>query len=127
MAPVLGKALGVFKRWGQKGGEKRAKGLPASRRQAIARHAAQVRWRGEGGDIMQSVRLNEPLWGDPVYLEEILLYGGLKEWKEIRRMLADHPFGACAVSLQKVLRATHIYGTTSLWNGILRNLQGTNL
>lgn len=85
-----------------------------------------MRWSGRGKNkpFMQSVRLKEPLWEDPVYLEEVLLYGGLGEWRELRCIIADRPFGTEAVSLKKVLDATKIYGTTPLWNGILRHFKG---
>jgi len=75
---------------------------------------------------MPSVRLERASWDNPVYLEEVLSYGALREWKELRRKIADHPFGAEARALEKVLAATDIYGVTSLWKGILGYLQGKN-
>ena len=116
----------MFKRWGKKGGKKRAQKLSASKRRAISKHAAQMRWNRQGKNktLMSSVRLKEAFWEDPVYLEEVLSYGGLNEWKELRRMVADRPFGAEAAALEKVLDATEIYGTTFLWKGILKSLQG---
>lgn len=126
MRPVSKKALKAFQEWGKGGGKKRAKNLSFARRRAIARHAAQMRWnqQGEGKTSMPSVRLKEVLWEDPVYLEEVLSYGSLNEWKGLRRMIADRPFGSEAAALEKVLDANEIYGTTSLWKGILRHLQG---
>lgn len=76
---------------------------------------------------MSSVRLRGALWGNPVYLEEVLSHGSLRDWKELRRRIADHPFGAEAGALEKVLNAISIYGTISLWKGILGNLRGNFL
>lgn len=126
MDRVSKKALETFKRWGEKGGRKRAKNLSPSKRRAISKHAAQMRWGFRQGDkaYMPSVRLKEPLWEDPVYLEEVLSYGGLGEWRKLRRLIADRPFGPEAAALEKVLGGTMIYGTTFLWKGILKYLQG---
>ena len=73
---------------------------------------------------MPSVRLEKPLWKDPVYLEEVLSHGSLNDWRELRRKIADRPFGPEANALEKVLKATNIYGMTSLWKGILGHLRG---
>lgn len=73
---------------------------------------------------MSSVRLRRPLWENPVYLEEVLLFGGLKEWRELHRIIGNRPFGAEAGALEKVLEATSIYGASVLWKGILKNFQG---
>lgn len=129
MKPVSTKTLQVFKQWGKEGGEKRAKNLSSSARQAISSHAAQLRWsrKKEGAISMPSVRLQEPAWDDPVYLEEVLSHGSLRDWKELRRRIADRPFGSEAGALEKVLNTASIYGTISLWKGILGNLRGNFL
>jgi len=74
-----------------------------------------------------SVRLEKPSWENPVYLEEILSHGNLGAWRELRHSIADHPFGAESVALEKVLRTNEIYGTTFLWSEILRYLRGGSL
>ncbi|MBI5298733.1 MAG: hypothetical protein HY877_00320 [Deltaproteobacteria bacterium] len=127
MKPASKKALQAFKQWGEAGGKKRAKNLSSSKRQSISRHAAEVRWglQKTGETSMPSVRLKESLWEDAVYLEEVLSHGGLEDWKELRRKIADRPFGAEAVALEKVLNAMDIYGATSLWKGILGHLRGS--
>ena len=78
MKSVSKQALKAFKEWGRKGGQKRAWKLSASKRQSISRHAAQMRWgwKEEERNPMSSVRLRRPLWENPVYLEEVLLFGG---------------------------------------------------
>ncbi|MDO8461721.1 MAG: hypothetical protein Q7S98_02555 [Deltaproteobacteria bacterium] len=126
MKPVSKKIMQAFKEWGEAGGKKRAKNLSSSARQAISRHAAEIRWGLQKApeSPMSSVRLNEAVWENPVYLEEILSYGSLRDWKELRRRIADRPFGAEADALEKVLQATNIYGTTSLWKAILGRFQG---
>lgn len=122
MKPVSKKA---FKEWGKVGGQKRAKNLSFSKRQAISRHAAHVRWgRQEEETTLPSVRLKKALWEEPVYVEEILSYGNLRDWKELRRRIADRPFGSEAAALEKVLNAANIYGTVALWKGILGHLRG---
>lgn len=84
-----------------------------------------MRWgRQTAGASMPSVRLKESQWKDPVYLEEVLSHGSLGDWKVLRCMIADRPFGAEAGALEKVLNAVDIYGATSLWKGILRHLRG---
>lgn len=126
MKPVSKKTLKAFQEWGKGGGKKRAKNLSFSRRRAIARHAAQVRWglQDRGETPMPSVRLKETLWEDPVYLEEVLSHGNLRDWKELRRRIADRPFGAEAIALENVLNATHVYGIVPLWRGILNHFRG---
>jgi hypothetical protein len=118
MGTISKKAAEAFRQWGRNGGKKRAQRLSVSRRKAISVHAARKRW-GRA-----SVRLERPLWDDPVYLEEILSFGGLSEWKELHRIIADRPFGAEADALKRVLDGTHVYGATPLWKGVLRHLQG---
>ena len=73
---------------------------------------------------MPSVRLEKPLWKDPVYLEEVLSHGSLNDWRELRRKIADRPFGMEADALEKVLNGMDIYGATFLWKGILGYLRG---
>ena len=120
------KALRAFQQWGKSGGKKRAKNLSSSARQSISGGAAEVRWgqKKTGETPMSSVRLEGAFWADPVYLEEILSHGNLSDWKKLRRKIADRPFGVEAAALEKVLRAVDIYGTISLWNGILNHLRG---
>lgn len=127
MKPISKKALQAFKRWGEAGGAKRAQNLSSSKRRAISRHAAKMRWGGTKTNepFLPSVRLKESLWRDPVYLEEVLSHGSLRDWKELRRMIADHPFGTEAAALEKVLLGANIYGTVPLWRGILGQLRGT--
>ena len=73
---------------------------------------------------MPSVRLNNPAWKDPVYLEEILADGGLAEWRQLYRRVADHPFGETAQALEKVAGAVAIYGASRLWMSLLNHLRG---
>ena len=120
------RALQAFRHWGREGGIKRAGRLSAETRQMISRRAAQMRWNKEEGHqpSLFSVRLEEPHWGDPVYLEEVLSYGGVNEWRRLRRIIADRPFGLAAIAVEKVLSATPIYGVTPLWKRILQGLRG---
>lgn len=115
----------AFKKWGQEGGVKRSKNLSRSRRRAIARQAAGARW--GTGRIPQpaSVRLTEGKWDDPVFLEEVLHFGGLASWRELRERIENRPFGEEAEALEKVLQKTEIYGVTSLWTGLLKKYRGT--
>ena len=121
------KARRLFQTAGRRGGLKRAGGLTARRRRDIARAAAWARWRNASrkrGDFLQSVRLQESDWTDPVYLEEVLSFGTLADWRKLLGHLHDRPFGAEAQALWRVCRATAIYGVTPLWSGILQSLQG---
>ena len=128
MKPISEKTRYFFKECGRRGGRTRAAALSCARRAEIARHAASLRWakraRGRGPSFLVSTRLREPRWNDPVYLEEILAYGTLEDWREIYRRLANHPFGEEAQALQKVCNAVRIYGATPLWKGIVQTLQG---
>ncbi|OGQ23249.1 MAG: hypothetical protein A3I05_04000 [Deltaproteobacteria bacterium RIFCSPLOWO2_02_FULL_44_10] len=126
MKAGLKKNLASFQKWGAKGGKKRAQTLSSSQRQHIARQAALKRWQTQGKrDIsLPSVRLDEGRFSDPVYVEEVLLYGNVNAWKELRRLIADRPFGVESVALKKVLERTHIYGVTPLWKRMLKQLQG---
>jgi hypothetical protein len=136
MAPISKQAQKAFRQWGQRGGKRRAQRLSATKRQAIARMAAQQRWQRpipDGGTgqhseaerpRMTSVRLDQPRWDDPVYLVEILEDGTLLDWRELRRIVAEHPFGSVAMALGRVLEASEIYGTKVLWTKILCILQG---
>jgi hypothetical protein len=114
---------GVFQKWGQEGGEKRARLLPASRKKAIASKAARARWKTKS-PFLKSVRLEQPRFDDPVYLEEILENARLREWKHLYHEVSEYPFGPTADALLKVLTAINIYGVTNLWKSILKNLQG---
>lgn len=126
MKPISNKALQAFKKWGGEGGAKRAQNLSPSKRRAISRHAAHARWGGPKTDetSMPSVRLKESLWRDPIYIEEVLSHGSLRDWKELRRMITDRPFGAESAALETVLRATDVYGTVLLWKGMLGHVRG---
>ena len=126
MKIISKRALDTFKAWGKRGGKKRAQNLSSSRRRSISKHAACVRWasRKETETSMSSVRLKKALWEEPVYIEEILTFGGVGEWRELHRIVKDRPFGVEAIALGKVIHETNIYGTTVLWRGILKYLQG---
>lgn len=127
MKYVPSKALQAFQQWGKEGGTKRARNLSVSKRRMISRHAARIRWNRAttSDEALPSVRLDKSLWDNPVYLEEVLSYGTLREWRELYRRIADHPFGPEAHALGKVLSATHTYGTTPLWTWMLKQRQGT--
>ena len=112
-----------FRKWGREGGKKRARSLSASRKKAIASHAAKARW-GTQDLYPKSVRLNFPRFDDPVYLQEVLEKGQLQEWRRLYHEISEHPFGPTADALRRVLDSTNIYGTTVLWRSILKNLQG---
>jgi hypothetical protein len=128
MELVVQKARQVFQKWGKMGGKKRAHNLSPSRRKLIAQRAASIRWgsqpQKDNKQFMPSVRLNKPSWKSPVYLEEVLAYGSLSDWRELYRIITDHPFGAETEALEIVLRETKIYGTSVLWRGILNHLRG---
>jgi len=116
----------LFGRFGQMGGERRAKSLDAARRSAIARLAARARW-GKSpltDPPLSSVRLEQPRWENPVYLSEVLTEGSLADWRGLYQVLAEYPFGPVALALEKVLQQEPIYGVTPLWQGILRGVQG---
>jgi hypothetical protein len=127
MKGVSKKALQVFRAWGKNGGKKRAENLSRAARQMIARRAAQTRWGkvNRNGSKMASVRFQKMPWQEPAYLEEVLDFGSLTDWRELKRRIFDHPFGPEAQSLERVLSATHIYGVTPLWKGIMNELRGT--
>ena len=118
-------AQGLFKKWGSEGGRSRKKALSPSRRSRIASQAAHARW-GKKPVLqkMESIRLEKPSLEDPVYLEEILSEGGLREWRMLYHQVADHPFGETAKALEKVVCSVEIYGTTNLWRSLLKNLRG---
>lgn len=115
----------LFRKWGQQGGEARKRLLSAGRRRSIASQAARARWgKINPVPLMPSVRLEKPSWEDPVYLEEILAEGNLREWRRLYRQVADHPFGEITRALEQVVRSVEIYGTTRLWKSLLSQLQG---
>lgn len=129
MKQLTEKAKQLFKQWGQNGGKLRARRLLPHERSAIAATAARARWNKEHSSIsplMQSVRLEDAKINDPVYLEEILLYGTWQDWQKIYKIISDHPFGDTANAMVKVCAHAKIYGTTSLWKGIMRSLQGVS-
>lgn len=118
-------AAHFFKECGRRGGRKRAKGLSRVERSLIASRAAHARWRKNRPALsMPSVRLDQPLWDSPAFLEEILLEGSLDRWRELYRKVFDQPFGPVAEALEKTLSSAKIYGATPLWKGILRTVQG---
>ena len=115
----------LFKKWGKEGGERRTKILSPGQRRSIASQAAQARWGKKNPDpSMTSVRLQTPSWEDPVYLEEVLSFGSLGEWRRLYHQIADYPFGEAAKALEKVVGSVEIYGATRLWRSLLNNLQG---
>lgn len=115
----------LFAQWGKEGGERRKKALDAGERRAIAVRAAQARWGERRSDFSPaSVRLNNPSWDDPVFLEEVIADGGLPEWRELYHRIAERPFGETADALGKVVDSVQVYGATNLWKALLRNLQG---
>lgn len=125
MKKVSRQALQAFKKWGKKGGRTRARNLSLAKRRAISRHAAQMRWGRQAEETaMPSVRLEGAIWDNPVYLEEILSYGSLRDWRELRERIADRPFGSEAAALEKVLGAADIYGAVALWKRVLGHLRG---
>lgn len=73
---------------------------------------------------MPSTRFSTPSLQEPAYLEEVLLEGGLREWRQIYEEIADRPFGPVARSLEQVLSSHHYYGVTPLWSAILQRVQG---
>lgn len=92
----------------------------------MASHAARIRWGKPERPTksMPSVRLQAAGWGDPVYLEEILIQGGVEEWRHLYHLIAEHPFGETAKALEKVVTFSHIYGASNLWKSLLVNLRG---
>lgn len=72
---------------------------------------------------MKSVRFKGSPWANPAYLEEILTYGTLKDWKVLQGLIADQPYGKEAAALEKVLNTNDIYGATPLWRSILSHLR----
>jgi len=126
MKPIPGKGVRFFAAQGRRGGLKRARSLSPLERAAIAFKAAQARWQGVSGPFApSSVRLNQPRFDDPVYLEEILADGSLESWREIYRRVAEQPFGPSADALEKVLASAEIYGVVPLWKGLLRSVRGS--
>ncbi len=115
----------LFKEAGRQGGRRRARGLSAVRRRDIASAAARVRWQkaspGGASALLASVRLRETRWSDPVYLEEVLSFGTLADWRVLYRYLHDRPFGPEARALEKVCQCTSIYGATPIWKDTLRS------
>ena len=128
MKSLHGKTQRLFREAGRRGGLTRAVRLTAQRRRDIAKRAAITRWektlKAQGTASFASVRLREPDWTDPVYLEEVLSFGTLRDWLKLYQHLSDHPFGAEAQALEKVCRSAPVYGATPLWQGILYSLQG---
>lgn len=125
MRPLSSQTRQLFKEWGKQGGEARSKKLSPDKRGAIAVKAARARWQKTvSASSMPSVRLNNPALEDPVYLEEILVDGGLAEWRQIYLRIADHPFGETAQALERVVGSVSIYGASRLWKSLLNHLRG---
>src|SRR3989338_627476 len=100
----------MFRTWGKQGGDARKRRLSPGRLRSIASQAARARWGvGASGPSMSSVRLETPSWNDPVYLEEILSEGSLREWRQLYRRIGDHPFGETTSALGRVLNSVEIY------------------
>lgn len=116
----------LFEEFGRMGGRTRARNLSPGRRSEIAARAARIRWKNTGvhQTLMPSVRFNEPNLYEPAYLEEVLLEGGVGDWRRIIEEISDQPFGPLADALQRVLASNHHYGVTPLWSAILRRVQG---
>lgn len=119
-------SIRFFEACGRRGGQVRAGRLSSFKRSVIAAQAASARWGrsrpASGG--MNSVRLNEPRFADPVYIGEVLEEGSLTDWREIYLRVADRPFGPTAHALERVLSHGETYGVTPLWKGILRTVRG---
>ena len=115
-----------FEACGRRGGLQRARRLSSLERSAIAARAANARWGkwSSHSKPLASVRLNQPRWNDPTYIEELLSDGSLADWREIYLRISDKPFGPTATALERVLSSTEIYGVTALWKGILKMIQG---
>src|SRR5438552_18179785 len=75
----------LFENFGRIGGRKRARKLSPERRSEIATHAARARWKKneKQQSLMPSVRFSALSLEEHAYLEEILLDGGLADWKRI--------------------------------------------
>ena len=116
----------IFRDFGRLGGQKRARNLSPERRLEIASRAARARWKkaGKPESLMPSVRFDTPSLEDPAYLEEALAEGGIRDWRMIYEQIWDRPFGDVANALNRVLRSTHHYGITPLWQAILQRLRG---
>lgn len=116
----------VFEDFGRMGGRTRARNLSPGRRSEIAARAARIRWKNAGVHqmLMPSVRFTAPSLYEPAYLEEVLLEGGLRDWRQIIEEISDRPFGPLASALERVLASSHHYGVTPLWSAILRRVQG---
>ena len=124
MKPFSKTMRGMFKKWGSEGGKKRGKSLSPAHRSWIASRAACARWGGDPSSRLKSVRLLEPRWDEPVFIEEILSDGGLPEWRELYRRITNFPFGETANALEKVVHSVDIYGATNLWRSLLKNYRG---
>lgn len=115
-----------FVNFGRIGGRTRARNLSPDRRSEIAARAARIRWKNAGmhQSLMPSVRFTAPSLDEPAYLEEVLLEGGLRDWRRIIEEISDQPFGPLASALERVLACSHHYGVIPLWSAILRRIQG---
>jgi hypothetical protein len=49
---------------------------------------------------MPSVRFGAPSLEEPAYLEEVLVEGGLRDWKMIYEEISDRPFGPVVLGFE---------------------------
>lgn len=127
MSKITPQIQKAFARWGRSGGQLRAKRLSSAQRSQIASQAARARWKTKAASANEdhlSIRLRSANWKSPVYLEEILSDGNIADWRVLYRRVADFPFGETADALARVLSASHIYGVTPLWQGLLCSVRG---
>ncbi len=52
-------------------------------------------------------------------VEDVLAAGTVDDWSELARRVAQDPDGSAARSLETVLSATSMYGTTRIWQHFL--------
>lgn len=113
---------GFFRKSGRRGGRARARKLSPERRSEIAAKAARARW-GGSPPMMRSVRFEAVDLANPAYLEEVLLEGSMRDWRDVFSEISNRPFGDVAQALARVLSSSKSYGITPLWIGLLRSVQ----
>lgn len=57
-------------------------------------------------------------WTVPA-VEDVLDRGTLSDWRELAAAIRQDPWGPYAVSLERVVAHTRMYGTTRLWQDFL--------
>ena len=126
MGHLSKQAKAYFTACGKKGGDQRKNRLSSAQRSYIASNAARSRWSKNVKKqvLMPSIRLERPDWSNPVYLEEILAEGGMREWQTLYYLISERPFGDIANVLESVVASTYIYGATHLWRSLLMGLRG---